>query len=378
MNKKSLMVIVPLVILMIVFGGAYMALKQAAGPEKVIDTFKEAVSKNDPSSLKELIVTDNHQAAVNQASIQAMIDYLKANNSSFDVIKAGLEEQIKERDYTTTAQQITLMQDDKKWGVFPNYKLKVKTVVIKVTGQNEKDRVSLSISGFDEPPKKQKADLYGPVLPGKYPLEVKVINELGTFLKKEEKDVWGSPEVSLIVDGNSLAGSNKGIQKDIMKAVDRFNRDIAIYQTSGFNKSKLTNVTDTMLEGSFLLQERFKTVKDYIDEIHAQYAGAVVNMDDFSIHYFNGRWSADVTALVAYNNKVKYRDMKEFEDNSLRSVSTYSLFYDKRQRQWLIDDVKHRDSNGKEEEYWENKREMKVKNPPVFTWKREDSKGITL
>ncbi|KAB7704736.1 hypothetical protein F9802_16320 [Bacillus aerolatus] len=377
MNKKSLIVIVPAAILLIVLGGVFFAVKQAAAPEKVVETLKEAIAKDDPAILQDVIVTDNKQAAVNKASIQAMIAYLKENSSSYDVIKAGLEEQIKENDYATTTQQITLTEDGKKWGMFPNYKLRVKTAAIKVTGQSEADRISLAVNESGKPFKKQKDGQYGPVLPGKYNLEVKVTNELGTFLKEEEKDVWGSPEVSLVIDGNALASSDKGVQKEIMKAMDTFNRDIAVYQTSGFNKSKLTNVTDTILEGSFLLEESFETVKDYIDEIHAQYAGAVINLDDLAIHYFDGRWTADVTALVAYNNKVKYRDIKEFKDNSFRSVSTYSFFYDKKQKRWLIDDVKHRDPVGSEEEYWENKREMKVKNPPVLKWKREGG-GIKL
>ncbi|KMY55995.1 hypothetical protein AC623_00980 [Bacillus sp. FJAT-27231] len=160
-----------------------------------------------------------------------------------------------------------------------------------------------------------------------------------------------------------------------MKAMDVFNNDIAVYQTSGFNKTKLTNVTDEILEGSFMLQESFKAVQGYIDEIHAQYAGAVVNMDDFSVHYFDGRWSADVTALIAYNNKVKYRNIQEFEDTSFKAVNTYSLSYDKTKKQWLIDNVKNREPVGKEEEYWKNKQEVKVNNPPILKWKREGGTG---
>ncbi|MEK4027165.1 MULTISPECIES: hypothetical protein [Bacillaceae] len=377
MNKKSL-IIIPAVILLLVIGGLFFALKQATAPEKAVETLKKAVANDDPALLQDMIVPDNKQASVNKTSVQALITYLKENSSSYDVIKEGLDEQIQEDDYTTTTQQVTLTEDGKKWGMFPQYKLKVKTAAIKVTGQNEDDRISLAAGKSNQAIKKQKDNNYGPVIPGTYNLKVKLMNELGTFEKKEKKDVWGSPEVSVVIDSNALASSDKGIQKDVIKAMDVFNNDIAVYQTSGFNKSKLTNVTDTILEGSFTLQESFKAVQGYIDEIHAQYNGAVVNMDDFSVHYFDGRWSADVTALIAYHNKVKYRDIQQFEDTSFKAVNTYSLSYDRAQKKWLIDDVKNREPVGKEEEYWKNKQEVKVSNPPLLKWKREGVTGTDI
>ncbi|WP_077247483.1 TcaA second domain-containing protein [Pseudobacillus wudalianchiensis] len=374
MNKKSFIVI-PAVILLLAIGGVFFALKQASAPEKTVETLKEAVANDDPSLLQGRIVTDHKQAVVNKTSVQALITYLKENSSSYDVIKEGLEEQIKKDDYTTTTQQVTLTEAGKKWGMFPEYKLKVKTAVIKITGQNEDDHVSLAAGKSEQAIKKQKNNEYGPVMPGTYDLKVKLMNDLGTFEKKEKKEVWGSSEVSVVVDSNALASADKAIQADVMKAMDVFNNDIAVYQTSGFNKTKLTNVTDEILEGSFMLQESFEAVQGYIDEIHAQYAGAVVNMDDFSVHYFDGRWSADVTALIAYNNKVKYRNIQEFEDTSFKAVNTYSLSYDKTKKQWLIDNVKNREPVGKEEEYWKNKQEVKVNNPPILKWKREGGTG---
>lgn len=377
MNKKSL-IIIPAVILLLVIGGVFFALKQSASPEKTVDVLKKAVADDDPALLQDVIVTDNKQAAVNKTAIQALIAYLKENSSSYDAIKEGLEEQINEGDYTSTSQQISLTEDGKKWGLFPQYKLKVKTAVIKVTGQNEDDRVSLTAGKSDQAIKKQKDNKYGPVIPGIYQLKVKVINDLGTFEKKEKKEVWGSSEVSVVIDSNALASSDKGVQKAVMKAMDMFNNDIVVYQTSGFDKTKLTNVTDEVLEGSLSLQESFEAVKDYIDEIHAQYEGAVVNLDDLSVHHFDGRWSADVTALTAYNNKVKYRNVQEFEDTSFKSVNTYSLFYDQSKKKWLINDVKSREPGNQEADYWKNKQEMKMSSPPVLKWKREGSPGTEV
>lgn len=377
MNKRRIFIL-SAAVLILAFGGLFFGLKQAASPEKVVDTFKEAVQKDDPSMLQELIVPDDKQAELSRSSIQAMISYLKENASSYEAIVEGLEQQVEENDYAASAQQISLTEEGKKWGVFSDYKLKAKTAVIKLTGQNETDTISLTAGESKRPIKQLENEQYGPVLPGTYTLNVTVNNELGTFKAEEKKEVWGSPEVSVVINSSALASADKGVQQAVITALDTLNRDLAVYQTSGYDKSKLTNVTNEIREETAFLQESFTLLQDYLDEIHVQYKGAVINLDDLGVHYFDGKWSADATALVAFDNKLKYRDLQGFEDHSIRSLVTYSLFYDKEEKKWLIDGMQEREPVGSEETYWENKKELKVENPPVLKWQREGAEGVKL
>lgn len=108
----------------VIFAIVFISVQQATTPEKTAEKFEAAVEKKQPKELKNLIVTDNKKAAVNDASINAMIDYLKRNNNSFQVIKDSLNKQIQDKDFTTTNQQISLVRHGKKWGLFSELQVK--------------------------------------------------------------------------------------------------------------------------------------------------------------------------------------------------------------------------------------------------------------
>ncbi|OIK13475.1 hypothetical protein BIV59_05700 [Bacillus sp. MUM 13] len=195
-------------------------------------------------------------------------------------------------------------------------------------------------------------------------------------MEKKKTDAWGNSEVSVIIDEDKLVQNDKGVQKDILEALDQFNRDLTIYETSNFDTSKLTNVTNTIKEGSAYLKNNFELVKNYVDEIHSQYLGAVVNLDDLDISYFDNKWSASAKALVSYNSGMKYKNAR-VQDLSYKSIRSYSLQYDPENKKWLIDDLEDKEPFGPEETDWEHKQEMKIDDPPVMKWSRK-SKGSKL
>src|SRR5699024_11563421 len=100
--------------------------------------------------LKELIVTDEKDAEINEASLSAFINYLQANNESNQVIKKSLKKQLDNEDFTTSNEQVSLIEDGKTMGIFSNYKLKVKTVNLTIKGLDEDDQISLTIDGFED------------------------------------------------------------------------------------------------------------------------------------------------------------------------------------------------------------------------------------
>ncbi|WP_245595224.1 TcaA second domain-containing protein [Fictibacillus gelatini] len=369
-NKWLISSIVVAVVLVI----GIVILQQMNKPEKTVATFEQAVEQKKPNLLHGLIISDNKKAAVNDASLNALISFLKANNDSMQAIKEGLNKQIKDKDFTTSNQQISLVKDEKKWGFFTSYKLKVKTVKIKVTGQNEDDQINLSIQSLNKPLEKNKDALYGPVLPGTYQFVTTITNQLGTFMKKEKKEVWGSTNVSLLVDDSKLARNDKKIQKDITKALDKFNSDLPVVETSGFDTNKFTNVTEALKQASMLEKEDFDVIKKYINEMQAQYLGAVVNIDELSINYFDNQWKADIQAFVSYNNKIKYSGQKSYKDVSYKSIRQYSLKYEPDRKKWMIDKVHDTETDGTEPDDWKVKVDMKIDNPPVMKWMRTKKK----
>lgn len=347
-------------------------------PKKVVASFTEAVEKKDTSQLKELIDPDKKGTVVNNESIKAFATYLNANVSSFDAIKDGLKEQVEDKDFSATNQQVSLVESGKKWGIFKDYKMKVKTGFIKVTGQNDGDQLSLSVDDWKESVKESKKDTYGPFLPGTYNTVTTVKNKLGTFMKKDKIDVWGgSKEVTLVVDPDALARNDKEVQQSVMSAVDVFNHDWAVVETSSFDFKKLTNVSDDIKDDTKIAAQNFEQVKDYVDEMQSQYLGAVINMDDLDVSYFDNQWRAEAQAVVSYNSKMKLKNKKKMDDHSYDAIRDFSMFYDTDKKKWIIERVEELEADGAEED-WENKKEMKIKNPKLLKWNRSKDSGEDL
>lgn len=344
-------------------------------PAKTVDAFNQAVEDEDVDTLKKLLEPGENNAEINKASLSAFVNYLQANNESFQVIKDGLKKQIDDEDFTSSKEQVSLVKDGKVMGVFPNYKLKVKTVNLKAKGQADDDNVQLAMEGFKKPLDRvdKKKEIYGPILPGEYKVKATVKNELGEFTKEEKKDVWGDADVSFLIDDEKLARDDKDVQKDIVNAANMFNEDMSVYVTSDFNPDKFTNGTDDLKEILTGLDNNFEAVKEHVEQIESQFLGSTVNMDEFELTQFDGDWQAQVTMLVDYDEKIKLEEDDDSEDVSYKDLRQFSLKYDRDNEKWLIDDFTIEDADESEADEWDNKEVIELDDPPVRKWSEEDS-----
>ncbi|USK71843.1 TcaA second domain-containing protein [Peribacillus asahii] len=368
--KKIWLLAIPAVVVLTII--TVVLIQQNNRPKQVVEAFEQAVDQKKPEQLKDILLVDNKKAEIDESSLKAFVTYLNANYNSYQVIKDSLEAQLEKQEYSMTNQQISLVEDGKRFGVFTDYKLKVKTGYIKVTGLSEEDQVTLSVDKTKDSLMKSEEELYGPLLPGTYDVRLTVKNTLGTFLEKRKVEVWGgSKQVSLLVDDSDLAQKDKGVQQNVLAALDVFNNDLIVFQTNNYETKHFTNVTDEVREVTAFAKYDFEFYKEYVDEIQMQYLGAVVNLDDLDINRFNDEWLAEVTALVSYKNKMKVRDMKGFEDISYKTIRTYKMKYDEKSKKWLIADLEGVKADGSESDDWENKTELKNENSPVMKWNRK-------
>lgn len=373
MSKVKWIVIISIPAVVLIIAVSMLYIQQMNKPKKAVEAFVAAVEQKQPDRLENLILPDNDKALVDTTTLQALVTYLQTNSSNYQVIKEHLNEQVKNKDYTTSNQQISLVENGKQWGIFTDYKLKVKTLSIKVTGQNEDDRVKVSIKKLKKPLNEKEEAIYGPVLPGSYQIITTVKNQLGTFLNEEKVDVWGgSEQVSLVLDTNKLVQEDQEIQQKLLKEIDLFNQDMSVYQTSAFDINVFSNISETMKKDASIIEDDFDWVKEYIDQISSQYLGAVVNLDKFETNYFNNQWTADVKASVSYQYKMKYRNIDKVDDSSYNSIRSYSLIYDEDSKKWLIDDILDEESDGSEAKRWRNTEELTA-DYPVLKWNRVKS-----
>ena len=341
MSKKSILIIVLSVVSVLILGaGGVFLFGQFDKPEKAVEQFETAIKEENAELLQELIIPDEKEAVVDMESAKALLDYLKANNHSYQAIKESLHKQLEKKDYSETNQQISLVPGEKK-GLAKNYKLLVKTASIQISGQHEDDTVIFNIDKSKVDFKENEDGLYGPFLPGTYSIILSVKNDLGDFTETKKLDVWGNDIITYIVDTKNLVKQDEKTKNDIVAAVDTFNYDMSVFDTSEFNLEAFTNLNATAEEMQYsqdLVNSVYMEAVDYIDEFHSKYEGAVLNLDDFTINYFDGEWSAEVTSYVSYERKMKLVDYPGYEDISYEIIWEFKLIYDKDEKRWMIYD----------------------------------------
>lgn len=380
MSKRALLIIALSVVSVIVIGaGAVFFVSQLNKPEKIIAQFETAIEEEKPDMLKELIVPDQSEAVVDAQSTAALVDYLKANSHSYQAIKDSLHKQLEKKDYAKTNQPISLILDGKK-GLTKNYKLLVKTASVKVSGHNEDDTVNFNIDKSKLNFKENEDGLYGPFLPGTYSIALTVKNDLGDFTETKKVDVWGNDIITYIVDTKSLVKQNEKTKNDIVAAVDTFNYDMSVFETTEFNLESFTNLDATAEEMAYsqdLVSSAYMEAADYIDEFHSKYAGAVLNLEDFTVNYFDGKWSAEVTTYVTYTRKIKLVDYPDFEDISYELIRDLYLVYDKDEKKWLINDFIETDRNTDEHKDWKETLKLEGRDDGLKWVRSENSNPAT-
>lgn len=353
---------------------AFFVINAQHKPEKTVEIFNEAIADKDMSSLKEIIKPDKNEAQVNKASLTAFINYLNKNSESHQVIKEEFKKQIADDDFLTPTAQASLILDGKTLGMFPDYKVQIKTVNIKAKGVEEDDKLSLGVEGFKEQIREveEEKNLYGPLIPGEYEINATLKNDLGNFTEKDKTDVWGDSEVSFLLDDEKLAENDKEIQKALIATTNEFNESMSMFLASGFDEKEFKNVTDDLKKSLGSASFEFELIKDYIEEIESKFTKSIVDMDKITLSHFDGKWSAEITMLVSYEEKLKLEDTPA-EDLSYSELRKYNLKYDTDKKQWIINDIQGEETEDSEADDWENKQEIDMKNSKKHIWKEEDS-----
>ena len=376
LNKRTLIIGGSLVaILIVLFFTVFTIIANQYKPIKTVEAFNEAVENNDIETLKQLMKPNEKDAEMNKEALSAFSKYLQANNESYQVIKNGFEKQIEDDDFKSSNLQVSLMKDGKKMGIFPNYKMKINTVHLKVKGNEDRDKVSLAIVDSDDSINQadEEEAIYGPIIPGEYNIEATITNDLGKFTNEEKIDAWGDADVSFVVDSEKMARQDKAIQKSLIDAGNQFNEDMSVYVTSNFEADKFTNISDELKDNLFFYDAGLEIPEDYVEKIESQFLKAIVNMDEIDLTYFDGEWNAEVTMFVFYDEKITFTEDKEVEDLSYVELRDFSFIFDQDKKQWIIEDVMGENMDESEVDDWENKEEIKIKDPPLRKWTKDDS-----
>lgn len=377
MRKLSIILGGSLVVVIALVIGLFFVINHQFKPEKTVQTFHKAIEDGDTDKLQKIIVPNDEDIEVNETSIKALIRYLQANNESNQDIKDGFKKQMNEGDFSVSNKQLSLFEDGKRMGIFPNYKIKAKGVHIKVKGQDDEDKSALSVKELEGSlnPVEDEANLYEALLPGEYEMEATVQNELGTFETEEKVELWGDSDVSFLIDNEKLALESEDVQKAIINAANQFNEDMSVYVTSGFDVDEFTNVTDEFKSSLTDLDVSFELNQDYIAEMESQFEKNIIDLDSIDLSQFEDEWEAEVSMLVSYKERIQLEDQDDFVDVSYTELRDFYLSYDLDEAAWVIEDFYGEDADESDTDNWENKEEIKMEDSKLHKWSDDDDKS---
>src|SRR5699024_3397039 len=161
--------------------------------------------------------------------------------------------------------------------------------------------------------------------------------------------------------------------KSLIDAGNQFNEDMSVYVTSNFEADKFTNISDELKDNLFFYDAGLEIPEDYVEKIESQFLKAIVNMDEIDLTYFDGEWKVEVCMYIFYDEKITYTEDKEIQYLTYVELHDFSYIFDQDKKQSIIEDVKGENMDESEEDDWENKEEIKIKDPPLRKWTKDDS-----
>lgn len=335
-----------------------------SSPEHLLQSFKETIKTNDASALKQLLISDNKSAEITKSSSQALLNYLRTHKGAYREITDSLTKAAQTKKLDSDG-VLSITQQGRRYLLFKNYKLKLQTQPITVTGLRKGEQLALNA---DQQGIAHKGTKYGRILPGTYVLQKQLTNDLGIFVKKEKIAVWDQP---ITIDVNSAAwiARDASVQKAVIERINQFNSEVSIWETSEYVPTKLPSASEQFKKTqSAARMMQFEQIKGQLDEVQSAYLGMVVDPDSLTLTHFGDQWNASVDTVVSYKYGYKLKKEKQMKDDSYQRGINFRLVYDKNQKRWLVNGISDNYITLQTASLWTHKKKLSVPNPVVHTW----------
>jgi hypothetical protein len=364
LGKSSMVIIGTFVLLLLIVLILVGIGHSKSSPEHLLQSYKETIKNNDASAFKQLLVSDDKDVEITTSSSQALLHYLRMHKETYHEITDSLTKaaQIKKLDSDSV---LSITQHGRRYLIFKNYKLKLQSQPITVTGLRKGEQLALNANqqGISH-----KGNNYGRILPGTYVLQKQLTNDLGIFIKKEKIAVWDQP---ITIDVNSAAwmAHDASVQKAVIERINQFNSEVSIWETSEYVPTKLPSATEQFKKTqSAMRMTQFAKLKGQLDELQSAYLGMVVDPDSLTLTHYGDQWNASVDTVVSYKYGYKLKKEKQMKDDSYQRGINFRLVYDKNQRRWLINGISDNYITLQTASLWTHKKELSVPDPVVHTW----------
>ncbi|MFX3618815.1 MAG: hypothetical protein ACE3JK_15005 [Sporolactobacillus sp.] len=364
MKTMNYQVIAGIVLVFLLVAG-FGAARQATSPNRVLEKAEQSIQSNHPAELKNILVS-RKGIVIGEKEAEGMIRYLRQHPKTWKTLKKDLQGQV-DRSVYHSDNVLSLTKESGKPSLFSRYKIYVRPQRIQVTGQESGDKVELIADGRMIQPQK-KANHFEPVFPGSYPLQKKVVNDLGFFTKKQSLTVWNRP-VTVSVHTLNWVQSDAATQKSVLTAVNQFNTEVSVWETTEYDPTVLQAATENFSRNQSIQRNiQFRKVRAQLAEIKSAYLGMIVDQSSFACTHF-GKWRATVDTVIRYQYGYRMKKSDKYYDASYQRGVTYGLEYDRAERRWLVSGFNANGITRAGAESWSHRKVIDNPQVKVQIWK---------
>ncbi|AAK81170.1 putative membrane protein YvbJ [Clostridium acetobutylicum] len=172
-SKKSKLVITGLIIGLILIILHSLFSKMQSNPATAVESLKTAISRDDRSEVKNLIKSSNKSQHINEDDIEILIQYLKNHHDYskglFKELSSQADKLASDSDaHLSSKYFMNLKPAEKKYGIFPDYKILVKPAYITIKSKVKGTNIYINNKQVGTSTSDDFTHTYGPYMPGIY------------------------------------------------------------------------------------------------------------------------------------------------------------------------------------------------------------------
>jgi uncharacterized membrane protein YvbJ len=305
LSKKNKLLLGIGAFIVVLFGGLYMAGSSYYGEEKVMDRFIKAIQEEDMETVVELSMTDDPNLKIDEEGMKPLLAYMKENPSYLNGLNESFKYRIQGQD-VVLSDEIQLVKNGKKFGIFDNYVFKIKPYYVKVKTNGKGTVIYKGEQEIATSDQSEFSKEVGPFLPGVHQFKAILKDELVTLDKEEDVTLMGvstSPKnIDLKLNGHYIT-----VQSNV---------DDATLYVNGKEKGKLEDgkievgpisndgSTEIYLEKEFsfgkVQTEKVKVKKNTRYELEFEKAISEEDLERFITDHLEGAVSAINSGIFSY------------------------------------------------------------------------------
>jgi uncharacterized membrane protein YvbJ len=180
------------VVVVVALAGGYLAGKMMFSPERLIESFRQAIEREDLDKLMQFVRPGDDKMGADKKDVQRLVNYYKDHRSDLDRAIRSLETQAKGGSDRRAALQ--LKTDGKQWLLFDRYVIEVSPFYMTLYTNLEGTELHIDGKEAAVADRDDYSKRFGPFWPGEYEVEAVYAGEYTTLRESREVELYSTKD----------------------------------------------------------------------------------------------------------------------------------------------------------------------------------------